>query len=222
DGGVRRASLARLAARHGRVRVVAHLGRQIERDGEPGLALLQEEAVALVRLGGGAEARVLAHGPEALSVHLRMDAAGEWKFSRLAQVAGQPLGRNVLRPVDRLQRTPPGRLDLSSRLPHTLAPPAAAARPDRFIDSPRLRLASTITAGGCRASWGGWRRAWYEAVRGPRTASPACRAARSPRRCSRARRPRTGSPASRGTRASCPRAGRPDSPPAPSHAGTGC
>src|SRR5262249_57840099 len=102
-----------------------HLGRQIERDGEPGLALLQEEAVALVRLGGGAEARVLAHGPEALSVHLRMDAAGEWKFSRLAQVAGQPLGRNVLGPVDRLPRSAPREPGLAVLLQRPLAPPVA-------------------------------------------------------------------------------------------------
>src|SRR4029450_1241593 len=120
--------------RHGRVRVVAHLGRQIERDREPGLALLQEEAVALVRLGGGTEARVLPHGPEALSVHLRMDAAGERKFSRLAPGLARPPGRGVLGPIDGLQGSAPGGLELSVLLCHRLASPAAAARPATLTD----------------------------------------------------------------------------------------
>ena len=49
----------------GRVGVVAHLGRQVERDRQAGLALLEEVAEAAVRLLGGGEAGVLAHRPEA-------------------------------------------------------------------------------------------------------------------------------------------------------------
>src|SRR5262249_58795548 len=155
ERGDRHAHLARLAARYGRVRVVAHLGRQIERDGEPGLALLQEEAVALFRLGGGSEARVLPHGPEALSVHLRMDAAGEWKFSRLPQVLGQSLGRGVLGAVNGREGSTPGRLELSALLGHRLASPGAAARPAVFTDSPRLRLrlAPPFQRAGVGVAW---------------------------------------------------------------------
>jgi hypothetical protein len=56
--------------RHRIVRVVPHLGRQIERDREARLTLLQQIPVAAVRVAGGAEPRVLPHRPVALPVHL--------------------------------------------------------------------------------------------------------------------------------------------------------
>ena len=59
------------------VGIVAYLGGEVESDGEPGLPLFQEEMVAAVALFGGAEAGVLAHGPEATAVHVGLDAAGE-------------------------------------------------------------------------------------------------------------------------------------------------
>ncbi len=68
---------ADLALRLGRVRVVAHLGRQVEGDRQPGLALLEEVAEAPVGLLGGREAGVLAHRPEPAAVHRRLDATGE-------------------------------------------------------------------------------------------------------------------------------------------------
>ena len=83
----RDADAADLALRVGRIRVVAHLGRQVEGDRQPGLALLEEVAEAPVRLLGGREARVLAHRPEATPVHRRLDAAGERVLARPAEVA---------------------------------------------------------------------------------------------------------------------------------------
>ena len=70
-----------------RVRVVAHLGRQVEGDRQPGLALLEEVAEAPVRLLGRREAGVLAHRPEAAAVHRRLDAAGERVLAGPAEVA---------------------------------------------------------------------------------------------------------------------------------------
>src|SRR5581483_3955512 len=63
------------------VRVVAHLGRQVEGDREPRLAALEEVAVAAVGLLGGGVARVLADGPGAVCVHARVDAPREWEFA---------------------------------------------------------------------------------------------------------------------------------------------
>ena len=83
----RDADPADLALRLRRVRVVAHLGRQVERDRQPGLALLEQVAEAPVRLRGGREAGVLAHRPEAAAVHRRLDAAGERVLARPAEVA---------------------------------------------------------------------------------------------------------------------------------------
>ena len=76
---------ADLAFGLGRVRVVAHLGRQVEGDREAGLALLEQVAEALVGLLGGGEAGVLAHRPEAAAVHRRLDAAGERVLARAAR-----------------------------------------------------------------------------------------------------------------------------------------
>ena len=70
-----------------RVRVVAHLGRQVEGDRQPGLALLEQVAEALVGLLGGREAGVLAHRPEPAAVHRRLDAAGERVLAGAPEVA---------------------------------------------------------------------------------------------------------------------------------------
>jgi len=66
------------------VRVHADLRGKIEGDGEAGLTLAQEIAIALVGFGGRGEAGVLAHGPEAATVHGGVDAAGERVFARIA------------------------------------------------------------------------------------------------------------------------------------------
>ena len=83
----RDADPADLALRLGCVGVVAHLGRQVEGDRQPGLALLEEVAEALVGLLGGREAGVLAHRPEAAAVHRRLDAPGERVLAGPAEVA---------------------------------------------------------------------------------------------------------------------------------------
>src|SRR5207247_1522030 len=83
----READAADLAARLGSVGVVAHLGREVERHGQTGLALLEEVAEPTVRLLGRREPRVLAHGPEAAPVHRRLDATGERRLPGEAEVA---------------------------------------------------------------------------------------------------------------------------------------
>ena len=87
--------LSDLAHGHGVVGVVADLGGQVEGDGEAGLALVEEVAVALVGLLGGAEAGILAHGPEAPAVHRGLDATGEGILAGEAEVAvgGRVVGR---------------------------------------------------------------------------------------------------------------------------------
>ena len=71
----------------GMVGVVPGLGRQVERDRQAGLAVLEQILVAGVRLCGGAEARVLTDRPQPPPVHGRVDAAGERKHARIAEVA---------------------------------------------------------------------------------------------------------------------------------------
>ncbi len=65
--------------------VQADLRGKIESDGEAGLAFAEEIAIALVGFGGGAEAGVLAHGPEAAAVHGGIDAAGVGEFAGIAE-----------------------------------------------------------------------------------------------------------------------------------------
>ena len=89
----RHADPADLALRRRRVRVVAHLRRQVEGHRQPGLALLEQVAEAAVGLLGGGEARVLAHRPEAAPVHRRLDAAGERVFAGPARGRGPRRGR---------------------------------------------------------------------------------------------------------------------------------
>ena len=70
------AHLPHLALHHGIVGVVADLGGQVEGDGEAGLPLGEQVLVPLVRLLGGAEAGVLAHGPEPAAIHGGLDTPG--------------------------------------------------------------------------------------------------------------------------------------------------
>src|SRR6185369_13548778 len=65
-----------------------------------GLAVVEQVAEALVGLLGRAEARELAHRPEAAAVHRRVDAARERELAREAD----PLleGAHVLGAVERL------------------------------------------------------------------------------------------------------------------------
>src|SRR6185503_20106023 len=81
DGDAR---LADLAARHVVAGVVAHLGGEVERDGDSGLALAEEVAIPPVGLDGRAVPRVLAYRPRPRDVHGGVDAAGE------GELAGEP------------------------------------------------------------------------------------------------------------------------------------
>ena len=65
-------------------RVEAALRGQVQRDRQAGLALVQQELVALVGFLGGAEAGVLADGPQAALVAVGEDAARERVLAGLA------------------------------------------------------------------------------------------------------------------------------------------
>jgi hypothetical protein len=68
------------------VGIQSDLRGEIEGDGEAVNALRQEIAVALIRLDGGAEARVLPRGPEAAAVHRGIDAAGKRGLARVTEL----------------------------------------------------------------------------------------------------------------------------------------
>ena len=96
----RHADLAHLTVRQRGIGVQAHLGRQVERDGQPGGARREQLVVAGIGLGGGSESGVLAHGPGPLGVHGRVDAPGERVGAGLAQPLVQS-GRDIARGVQR-------------------------------------------------------------------------------------------------------------------------
>ncbi len=96
------------------VGIEADLRGQIERHRKPRGPLRNQIAVAPVALFGGAETGILPHGPGSAAVHLRIDAAGVWKFARPAQLVAHerdifrarrneetpnPLMRSTKRPV---------------------------------------------------------------------------------------------------------------------------
>ena len=68
------------------VGIHADLSGEIEGYGEAVNALRQEVAIALVRFDGGAEAGVLARGPEAAAVHRGVDAAGERELAWIGEL----------------------------------------------------------------------------------------------------------------------------------------
>ena len=69
-----------------RIRIDAHLGGQIERDGQTGLPRLQQQSKALVGRARRAEARILAHRPEPTAVHRGLHAAREGELTGVGQV----------------------------------------------------------------------------------------------------------------------------------------
>ena len=75
-----------LAERELIVGVEAELGRQIERHRQPGRALGEQVAVALVGLLRRGVAGVLAHRPRLLAIHLAVHAARVGELPRLAEV----------------------------------------------------------------------------------------------------------------------------------------
>ena len=85
----RDAGAADLAERARVVGVVAELRRQVERDRQPRLPVVEEVAVAGVRLLGRREARVLADRPRPAAVHVAVRAAGERRLARQLELAGR-------------------------------------------------------------------------------------------------------------------------------------
>jgi hypothetical protein len=83
------------------VGVAAELGRQVEGHREPGRAVLDQVAVALVGVLGGSEAGVLAHRPEPVAVHPLVDSTREGRRTRLTKALLQS-GRHVIGVVDAL------------------------------------------------------------------------------------------------------------------------
>ena len=66
------------------VGVHAHLRGEIEGHRKSGGALRKQVAIALVAFFGGAEAGVLAHGPETAAIHVGIDAARVGELAGLA------------------------------------------------------------------------------------------------------------------------------------------
>ena len=158
--------LAHLAPRHGVVGVVAHLGGQVERHAEAGLPLPEEVAVAPVGLRRRAEARVLAHRPEAPAVHGGLDAARERVLAGKAEVAEIVEGGEVGRRVEGLDGRPAGGREEPRALRRACAAGRAAgvrashARRASSIRSPRRSsglgsLGGQLTGECSRASSGG-------------------------------------------------------------------
>ena len=88
------------------VRVAPELRGQVERHRQPGGAVLEQVAIADVRLLRRRVARVLAHGPPARAVHLRVDAARERVLARLAEALLEVEVGDVRLVVDRLDLDP--------------------------------------------------------------------------------------------------------------------
>jgi hypothetical protein len=95
------ADLADLAQAKLVVGVAAHLGGEVKGYGEAGLAVREKVLEAGVGLLGGAEARVLAHGPRPAAVHARVDTAGEGVLARFPELLGVvEVLSQVLGPID--------------------------------------------------------------------------------------------------------------------------
>ena len=69
------------------VRVAAHLRRQIERDREARLPLLEQVVVARVRLVGACRSRRTGASSRAAAVHVRLDAARERRLAGKAEIS---------------------------------------------------------------------------------------------------------------------------------------
>ena len=87
DGVDRHAHAPDLALRTGVVGVEAHLGREVKRRREAGLALVDQEPEPAVGLGGGAVAGVLSDRPRPAGVHVAVDPARERERPGVAEIA---------------------------------------------------------------------------------------------------------------------------------------
>ena len=156
----RDADPADLALRHRVIGVAAHLGRQIERDRQALAALREQELVAAVGLGGGAEAGVLAHRPQLAAVHRRLHAARVRELAGRAQlVDGERRVVGAVRALD--LDVGVGREALLPELGHgrTLARPRVEPTSIGAVARPR--------SGGDRATAGAASRRWRAQARPP-------------------------------------------------------
>ncbi|CAB4769592.1 unannotated protein [freshwater metagenome] len=69
------------------IAVVTHLCWQVERTTEACLAGFEQKLESLVGVGCAAEARILAHCPEAIAMHCWINAAGVWRLAGGTQLA---------------------------------------------------------------------------------------------------------------------------------------
>ena len=146
----RDADPADLARRLRRVRVVAHLGRQVERDRQAGLALLEQVAEPAVRLLGGREAGVLAHRPEPAS-----GTSSAWTPRVNGDSPGRPRSRSGSKPsaVEVVGGVEVGDLEVASSSRTARGAPApsrSAFARGRRRASARHRVAASLTR--CTAS----------------------------------------------------------------------
>ncbi len=92
----RDADAAHFAGRQVVIGVVADLGGEVERHAQAVHALRQQIAIPRIRLGGGAEARILPHRPQPPAIHRRLNAAREGKLAGEAQILLGIKGGQVL------------------------------------------------------------------------------------------------------------------------------
>ena len=110
DGVDGHADLAHLAVGQRRVRVVAHLGGQVERHGQAGGARLDQLVVAPVRVLGGGEPGILPHRPGPAGVHPWVHSASERVRPRLPEFFRRVEACWLTGPVHGLDRQPGLRL----------------------------------------------------------------------------------------------------------------
>ena len=118
--------LAHLAVRQGVVGVIAHLGGQIEGDGQASGSCSEQLPVALIGFSRGPKARVLPHRPGPAGVHRRVDPAGVRKLPRLTQRNGRLPVRQRLWSIDGLERESGFSFASHGRNPRTFDRPAEA------------------------------------------------------------------------------------------------
>src|ERR1041384_2207382 len=81
--------------------VVAHQRREVEGDRQPGLAMLEQELVALVGIRRAAEAGELPHRPQLAAIHRGMNAAGKRILARAPELLFDVIAVQVSSVVDR-------------------------------------------------------------------------------------------------------------------------
>jgi hypothetical protein len=102
----------------GRVSVVAHLGRQVERYRQTGLALLQQILEAPIRVRRAGKTGVLAHCPQAAAIHRWLDAAREWIPARFTELCFGVPADEFIRSIERLDLDVAGRREAALVVSH--------------------------------------------------------------------------------------------------------